>query len=82
MIVNILQANNRALLVFPGIVHREPHGHASWFEYQYVIDAYGGLVQNMHEYIHVEIATSIPLCTCTQIEVLLATLLFVCRYVF
>lgn len=38
-----VQANNSALVVFPGIVHCEPHEQISWAECQYVTDDYGGL---------------------------------------
>ncbi|XP_008802363.1 uncharacterized protein At3g49140 isoform X2 [Phoenix dactylifera] len=38
-----VEANSKALLVFPGRVHSEPHGHVSWAEYQYVIDDYGDI---------------------------------------
>lgn len=37
------EANTKALLVFPGGVHCEPHGHVSWSEFQYVIDDYGDI---------------------------------------
>ncbi|ONK72420.1 uncharacterized protein A4U43_C04F19250 [Asparagus officinalis] len=36
-----VEANSKALLVFPGSVHCEPHEHVSWAEYQYVIDDFG-----------------------------------------
>ncbi|XP_077250660.1 pentatricopeptide repeat (PPR) superfamily protein isoform X2 [Tasmannia lanceolata] len=36
-----LEANSSAMLVFPGMVHCEPHQHISWTEFQYVIDDYG-----------------------------------------
>ncbi|XP_065867531.1 uncharacterized protein At3g49140 [Euphorbia lathyris] len=38
-----LEANNSALLVFPGTVHCEPHEQISWAEFQYVIDDYGDI---------------------------------------
>lgn len=38
-----VQANNNALLIFPGTVHSEPHEQISWVECEYVIDDYGGL---------------------------------------
>ncbi|KAG1327575.1 hypothetical protein COCNU_01G015090 [Cocos nucifera] len=38
-----VEANSKALLVFPGRVHNEPHGHVSWAEFQYVIDDYGDI---------------------------------------
>ncbi|KAF8402256.1 hypothetical protein HHK36_013208 [Tetracentron sinense] len=38
-----VEANSSALLVFPGMVHCEPHGHISWAEFQYVIDDYGDI---------------------------------------
>ncbi|KAJ0977422.1 hypothetical protein J5N97_012896 [Dioscorea zingiberensis] len=38
-----VEAKNKAVLVFPGRVHHEPHGHASWAEFQYVVDDYGDM---------------------------------------
>lgn len=38
-----VEANSKGLLVFPGRVHCEPHGHASWAEYQYIVDDYGDI---------------------------------------
>lgn len=38
-----VEANNKALLIFPGGVHNEPHRHVSWAEFQYVIDDYGDM---------------------------------------
>ncbi|XP_050213029.2 uncharacterized protein At3g49140 isoform X2 [Mercurialis annua] len=38
-----VEANNRALLVFPGNVHSEPHEQISWAEFQYVVDDYGDI---------------------------------------
>lgn len=38
-----VEANTNALLIFPGGVHCEPHGHVSWSEFQYVIDDYGDI---------------------------------------
>ncbi|XXG89224.1 hypothetical protein AAC387_Pa12g1278 [Persea americana] len=38
-----VEANNSALLVFPGMVHCEPHGHISWAEFQYVLDDFGDI---------------------------------------
>ncbi|KAJ3678145.1 hypothetical protein LUZ60_001948 [Juncus effusus] len=37
----IAQANGKALIVFPGRVHIEPHNNSAWSEFQYVIDEYG-----------------------------------------
>ncbi|PKA49939.1 Uncharacterized protein AXF42_Ash019255 [Apostasia shenzhenica] len=39
----IVEANCKALLVFPGRIHCEPHGHISWSEFHYVIDDYGDI---------------------------------------
>lgn len=39
----IVEANSKALLVFPGGVHCEPHGHVSWAEFHNVIDDYGDM---------------------------------------
>ncbi|XP_058094026.1 uncharacterized protein At3g49140 [Magnolia sinica] len=36
-----IEANSSALLLFPGMVHSEPHEQASWAEFQYVIDDFG-----------------------------------------
>ncbi|KDP42858.1 hypothetical protein JCGZ_23800 [Jatropha curcas] len=38
-----VEANNNALLVFPGTVHCEPHEQNSWAEFQYVVDDYGDI---------------------------------------
>lgn len=38
-----VEANGSALLLFPGMVHCEPHRHISWAEFQYVIDDYGDI---------------------------------------
>ncbi|PIN11749.1 hypothetical protein CDL12_15643 [Handroanthus impetiginosus] len=38
-----VEANNRALLIFPGAVHCEPHEQISWGEFQYVIDDFGDI---------------------------------------
>ncbi|KAA8531352.1 hypothetical protein F0562_006061 [Nyssa sinensis] len=38
-----VEANNCALLVFPGMVHCEPHEHISWAEFQYIVDEYGDI---------------------------------------
>ncbi|XP_076933947.1 uncharacterized protein At3g49140-like [Bidens hawaiensis] len=38
-----IEANNRALVIFPGTVHSEPHERISWVEYPYVIDDGGDL---------------------------------------
>ncbi|XP_004296717.1 PREDICTED: uncharacterized protein At3g49140 isoform X2 [Fragaria vesca subsp. vesca] len=38
-----VEANDNALLVFPGKIHSEPHEQISWAEFQYVIDDYGDL---------------------------------------
>ncbi|KAK9287796.1 hypothetical protein L1049_016236 [Liquidambar formosana] len=38
-----VEANSSALLVFPGMVHCEPHEQISWSEFQYVIDDYGDI---------------------------------------
>lgn len=31
------------MLVFPGVVHREPHERISWADFQYVVDDYGDI---------------------------------------
>ncbi|XP_057441393.1 uncharacterized protein At3g49140 [Lotus japonicus] len=38
-----IEANDHALLVFPGMVHCEPHAQISWAEYEYLIDDYGDM---------------------------------------
>ncbi|KAL5991031.1 hypothetical protein ACLOJK_011937 [Asimina triloba] len=38
-----VEANSSALLVFPGMVHTEPHERTSWAEFQYVIDDFGDI---------------------------------------
>ncbi|KAM7487042.1 hypothetical protein LguiA_003051 [Lonicera macranthoides] len=38
-----VEANSSALLIFPGMVHCEPHEHISWDQYRYVIDDYGDI---------------------------------------
>ncbi|XP_020576976.1 uncharacterized protein At3g49140 isoform X2 [Phalaenopsis equestris] len=38
-----VEANSKALLVFPGRAHCEPHRHISWAEAHYVIDDYGDM---------------------------------------
>ncbi|KAK1290824.1 Uncharacterized protein QJS10_CPB18g00441 [Acorus calamus] len=37
------QANSHAMLVFPGELHNEPHGHETWAEFEYVVDDYGDI---------------------------------------
>ncbi|KAH7573391.1 hypothetical protein JRO89_XS03G0138700 [Xanthoceras sorbifolium] len=38
-----VEANDSSLLVFPGMIHSEPHEQISWAEFQYVIDDYGDI---------------------------------------
>ncbi|KAE8713564.1 Pentatricopeptide repeat (PPR) superfamily protein isoform 2 [Hibiscus syriacus] len=38
-----VEANSNALLVFPGMVHSEPHEQISWAEFRYVVDDYGDI---------------------------------------
>ncbi|KAH7835321.1 hypothetical protein Vadar_025030 [Vaccinium darrowii] len=38
-----VEANSSALLIFPSMVHCEPHEYISWAEFQYVIDEYGDM---------------------------------------
>ncbi|XP_024022118.1 uncharacterized protein At3g49140 isoform X2 [Morus notabilis] len=42
-----VEANNSALLIFPGTIHCEPHEQISWAEFQYVIDDYGDIYFEM-----------------------------------
>lgn len=39
----VVEANGKGLLVFPARVHNEPHGHATWSEFPYVVDDYGDI---------------------------------------
>ncbi|XP_042470843.1 uncharacterized protein At3g49140-like [Zingiber officinale] len=39
----VVEANSKALVIFPGGIHNEPHRHASWAEFHYVIDDYGDI---------------------------------------
>ncbi|CAK9185417.1 unnamed protein product [Ilex paraguariensis] len=38
-----VEANNSAWLIFPSMVHCEPHRQISWAEFQYVIDEWGDI---------------------------------------
>ncbi|XP_061342820.1 uncharacterized protein At3g49140 isoform X2 [Gastrolobium bilobum] len=38
-----VEANRNALLVFPGMVHCEPHEQISWAKFRYLIDGYGDI---------------------------------------
>ncbi|KAL8479651.1 hypothetical protein ACS0TY_026529 [Phlomoides rotata] len=40
---NAVEANNKALLIFPTSVHSEPHEQISWAEFEYVIDDFGDI---------------------------------------
>ncbi|KAK6146290.1 hypothetical protein DH2020_020159 [Rehmannia glutinosa] len=44
-----VEANNRALLIFPGVVHCEPHVQISWAEFQYVIDDFGDIYFEVYD---------------------------------
>ncbi|CAI0397207.1 unnamed protein product [Linum tenue] len=44
-----VEANSGALVVFPGIVHREPHEEITWAELQYVVDDYGEIYFEMFD---------------------------------
>ncbi|ERN20099.1 hypothetical protein AMTR_s00066p00038410 [Amborella trichopoda] len=44
-----VEANSSALLIFPAAVHREPHEHLSWAEFQYVIDDYGDMYFEIYD---------------------------------
>ncbi|GFP93397.1 uncharacterized protein at3g49140 [Phtheirospermum japonicum] len=44
-----VEANDRALLIFPGVVHCEPHGQISWAEFQYVIDDFGDMFFEIYD---------------------------------
>ncbi|XP_074583598.1 uncharacterized protein At3g49140-like isoform X2 [Curcuma longa] len=39
----VVEANSKALVIFPGGIHNEPHRHVSWAEFHYVIDDYGDI---------------------------------------
>ncbi|GAA0178648.1 hypothetical protein LIER_29867 [Lithospermum erythrorhizon] len=38
-----VEANNNGLLIFPGLIHSEPHEQNSWAEYGYIVDEYGDI---------------------------------------
>ncbi|KAH6770294.1 Pentatricopeptide repeat superfamily protein [Perilla frutescens var. hirtella] len=38
-----VEANSKALVIFPSIVHSEPHEQISWAEFEYVIDDFGDI---------------------------------------
>ncbi|KAK6930609.1 hypothetical protein RJ641_004703, partial [Dillenia turbinata] len=38
-----VEANSSAFLIFPAMVHCEPHNHVSWAEFPYIIDDYGDI---------------------------------------
>ncbi|KAK4370682.1 hypothetical protein RND71_010157 [Anisodus tanguticus] len=44
-----VEANSNALLIFPGMVHCEPHEQVSWAEFQYVIDEYGDIFFEIYD---------------------------------
>ncbi|GAV69653.1 hypothetical protein CFOL_v3_13154, partial [Cephalotus follicularis] len=44
-----VEANSSALLVFPGIVHCEPHEQSSWAEFQYIVDDYGDIFFEIYD---------------------------------
>ncbi|KAG8369539.1 hypothetical protein BUALT_Bualt14G0024000 [Buddleja alternifolia] len=44
-----VEANKRALLMFPGTVHCEPHEQISWSEFQYVIDDFGDIFFEIYD---------------------------------
>ncbi|CAI9117379.1 OLC1v1018763C3 [Oldenlandia corymbosa var. corymbosa] len=44
-----VEANQKALLLFPGIVHCEPHEQVSWAEYHYVVDDFGDIFFEIYE---------------------------------
>ncbi|KAL8048719.1 hypothetical protein ABFS82_07G084300 [Erythranthe guttata] len=44
-----VEANNKALLIFPSIVHCEPHEQISWAEFEYVIDDFGDIFFEVHD---------------------------------
>ncbi|XP_060172408.1 uncharacterized protein At3g49140 [Lycium barbarum] len=44
-----VEANSNALLIFPGMVHCEPHEQVSWAEFQYVIDEFGDIFFEIHD---------------------------------
>ncbi|OAY73893.1 Uncharacterized protein ACMD2_01238 [Ananas comosus] len=39
----IVESNGKALILFPGRVHCEPHGHVTWSEFHFVVDDYGDI---------------------------------------
>ncbi|XP_027165366.1 uncharacterized protein At3g49140 isoform X1 [Coffea eugenioides] len=44
-----VEANNRALLFFPSMVHCEPHEQVSWADFPYVIDEYGDIFVEIYD---------------------------------
>ncbi|XP_027117242.1 uncharacterized protein At3g49140-like isoform X3 [Coffea arabica] len=44
-----VEANNRALLFFPSMVHCEPHEQVSWDDFPYVIDEYGDIFVEIYD---------------------------------
>lgn len=44
-----VEANSRALLIFPSSVHSEPHEQISWAEVEYVIDDFGDIFFEVYD---------------------------------
>ncbi|XP_041994107.1 uncharacterized protein At3g49140-like isoform X2 [Salvia splendens] len=44
-----VEANSKALLIFPSSVHYEPHEQISWAEFDYVIDDFGDIFVEVHD---------------------------------
>ncbi|KAL1544916.1 hypothetical protein AAHA92_21707 [Salvia divinorum] len=44
-----VEANSKALLIFPSSVHHEPHEQISWAEFDYVIDDFGDIFFEVHD---------------------------------
>ncbi|XP_073046618.1 uncharacterized protein At3g49140 isoform X3 [Primulina eburnea] len=44
-----VEANSMALLIFPGVVHCEPHENISWIDSQYVVDEFGDIYFEIYD---------------------------------
>ncbi|XP_075512004.1 uncharacterized protein At3g49140 isoform X1 [Primulina tabacum] len=44
-----VEANSMALLIFPGVVHCEPHENISWIDSRYVVDEFGDIYFEIYD---------------------------------
>ncbi|CAA0839383.1 Pentatricopeptide repeat (PPR) superfamily protein [Striga hermonthica] len=44
-----VESNHRAMLIFPGAVHCEPHEKISWAEFQFVVDDFGDICFEVYD---------------------------------